>query len=243
MAEEAVDEAVKEFRLSVGPVRNPPRVSGTEEIDDAAFLDGSCQTHQVKLLGSHGWSKTLFINIIQHFGLETEVAKHLTESYGDRAWQVAALCEPTESRFPIRGHRLSPLYPYVDGEVRYAMRHEAAQRAVDVLARRTRLSFLNAQAALEALPNVIDLMAAELGWDKKRQDKEWSDTVQFLGSMGLPKNKLALTRKDVESGRVGKYEDEEYGLYARHDKPQETLESDSKIRGNPVVGHESEANK
>lgn len=245
MAEEAVDEAIKEFKLTPGPVRNPPRVSGTEVIDDGASLDGTCQTHQVKLIGAHGWSKTLFINIIQHFGLETEVAKHLTEAYGDRAWQVAALCDPTDQRFPVRGKRFSPLYPFVDGEVRYAVRHEYAQTAVDVIARRTRLAFLNAQAALESLPMVIDLMAEELKWDKRRQEGEWKNALQYLGSMGLPKGKLSLTRKDVEAGHVGKYEDEEYHLYARHDKPQETLTSDSKFPSghNPTIDADSPVNK
>ena len=57
------------------------------------------------------------------YGLETEVAKHLSDNYGDRAWTVAALCAPTESRFPVRGIRISELYPFVDGEIRYAVRH------------------------------------------------------------------------------------------------------------------------
>lgn len=176
MAEECVDEAIEEFKLQPKAFANTIRVSGTEEIDDGAILDGTCQTHQVKLIGAHGFSKTLFINLCQHFGVETDVAKHLTESYGDRAWTVAALSAPTEKRFPARGERLSPLYPYIDGEVRYAVRHEYAQTAVDVLARRTRLAFLNSQAALEALPKVINLMAAELKWDAKRQDLEWKES-------------------------------------------------------------------
>jgi glycerol-3-phosphate dehydrogenase len=176
MAEEAVDEAVKTFSLSPKPVLNAPDVSGTEMVYDGARLDGSCQTHQVKLVGAHGFSKTLFINLIQHFGVETDVAKHLTESYGDRAWTVAALSVPTEKRFPVRGEKISPLYPFIDGEVRYAVRHEYAQTAVDVLARRTRLAFLNAQAALEALPKVIDIMAGELKWDSKRKEVEWRDS-------------------------------------------------------------------
>ncbi|KAK4549722.1 hypothetical protein LTR36_005023 [Oleoguttula mirabilis] len=245
MAEEAVDEALKEFPINTSAVPNPPLVSGVEGYHESMVLDGSCQTHQVRLIGAHGFSKTLFINLIQHYGLETEVAKHLTESYGDRAWKVAALCEPTEDRFPIRGKRISPLYPYVDGEVRYAVRHEYAQSAVDVLARRTRLAFLNAQAALESLPQVIDLMAEELKWSKTRKAQEWKDSLHFLGSMGLPKSKLSLTREDVESGHVGKYEDEEYGLYARHDKPDETLKSDSNLSPgqNPGVGADSPANK
>jgi glycerol-3-phosphate dehydrogenase len=205
MAEEAVDHAIANFHLSTKPLLGPPRVSGTDIIDDRALYDGTCQTHRVRLVGAHGYSKTLFINLIQHFGMETEVAKHLTQAYGDRAWLVAALCSPTDARFPVRGVRVSPLYPFVDGEVRYAVRHEAAQTAVDVLARRTRLAFLNAQAALEALPQVIDIMAEELRWDTRRREREWRDTLRFLESMGLPKGKLTLTRKDVEKGKVGQY--------------------------------------
>jgi glycerol-3-phosphate dehydrogenase len=247
MAEDAVDEAIKIFRLQPKPLTHEPRVSGTEMIDDAAPLDGTCQTHQVRLVGAHGYSKTLFINLIQHFGLGTEVAKHLTQSYGDRAWTVAALSSPTEKRFPVRGKRISPLYPFIDGEVRYAVRHEYAQTAVDVIGRRTRLAFLNAQAALEALPKVIDLMAEELNWDTKRKKVEWKDAVQFLASMGLPKSKLSLTRKDVESGKAGfatEYERKQYSRYGMPqpsasdsrgtanddlDGPADTLESDTKL--------------
>jgi len=216
MAEEAVDEALTQFKLKASPVPNPPLVSGVEGFHEDMELDGSCKTHAIKLVGAHGFSKTLFINLIQHYGIDTEVAKHLTESYGDRAWTVAALCAPTEARFPVRGIRISELYPFVDGEVRYAVRHEYAQTAIDVVSRRTRLAFLNAQAALEALPQIIDLMAEELNWSKSRKAIEWTNGVQFLGSMGLPKGKLDLTREDVEAGRVGKYADEEYGYYARH---------------------------
>lgn len=216
MAEETVDEALKLYNLTPGPVKQVPRISGTEMIDDGAPLDGTCQTHQVRLIGAHGFSKTLFINLIQHFGVETDVAKHLTESYGDRAWTVAALSAPTEQRFPVRGIKISPLYPFIDGEVRYAVRHEYAQTAVDVLARRTRLAFLNAQAALEALPRVIDLMAEELGWDSRRKELEWKDTVGFLASMGLAKSKLRVSRKEVESGKAGEYDDYEQKLYSRH---------------------------
>ncbi|EXJ92564.1 glycerol-3-phosphate dehydrogenase [Capronia epimyces CBS 606.96] len=244
MAEDAVDEAIKQFHLRTKPLTSPTRISGTEMIDDAAPLDGTCQTHQVRLVGAHGYSKTLFISLIQHFGIETEVAKHLAEAYGDRAWTVAALSSPTGQRFPVRGKRLSPLYPYADGEVRHAVRHEFAQRAVDVIARRTRLAFLNAQAALEALPEVIDLMAEELNWDRKRKDLEWKDSVAFLASMGLPQSKLGVSRKDVESGKARFADEYERKLYSRYDGPADTLESDSKLSSghNPVMGQNSPAN-
>ena len=187
MAEDTVDAAIAHFDLHPRALTVIPPISGTEHelIHDNTTLDGSCQTHRVKLVGTHGYSKTLFINLIQHFGLETDVARHLVESYGDRAWSVAALCRPTDLRFPKRGHRLSTLYPFVDGEVRYAVRHEYAETAVDVLARRTRLAFLNARAAEEALTPVIALMAEELAWSAKRREREFRDGRDFLLTMGL----------------------------------------------------------
>ncbi|KAF4445977.1 Signaling protein ykoW [Fusarium austroafricanum] len=222
MAEECVDVGIREFGLKPRPVTDAPRVSGTDFIDDGAILDGKCQTHKVRLVGAHGFSPTLFIPLIQHFGVETEVARHLTESYGDRAWTVASLCKLTDKRFPAHGERISQLYPFVDGEIRYAVRHEYAQTAVDVLARRTRLAFLNAQAALEALPKVIDIMARELKWDPRRKDLEWkelSSAVAYLESMGLPKPMLTMTRKQVEQGKLDFVSSLEWQMYSRHDKP------------------------
>lgn len=221
MAEEAVDEAIDVFGLKPREMNAMPDISGVGGsglVADGATLDGSCQTHQVRLIGAHGYSKTLFINLIQHFGLETDVAQHLTTSYGDRAWQVAALSAPTNARYPVRGCRISALYPFVDGEVRYAVRHEYAQTAVDVIARRTRLAFLNAEAALEALPNVIDLMGEELGWNGHRRQLEWKESVSYLASMGLPKSFLNLSMWEVQRGKVRDLEVEERKTFARAGK-------------------------
>ena len=65
------------------------------------------------------------------------------------------------------------------------MRHEYAETAIDVIARRCRLSFLNAQAALDALPRVIEIMAEELRWPVARVRAETAAATEFLGSMGL----------------------------------------------------------
>ncbi|KAB8259560.1 FAD dependent oxidoreductase-domain-containing protein [Aspergillus pseudonomiae] len=253
MAEEAVDEAIGVFNLTPRHVSQAPDISGVGGsglVADGAVLDGSCQTHQVRLIGAHGYSKTLFINLIQHFGLETDVAQHLTQSYGDRAWQVAALSSPTNARFPIRGRRISALYPFIDGEVRYAVRHEYAQTAVDVIARRTRLAFLNAEAALEALPSIIDLMSEELNWDTKRRDLEWKESVSFLSSMGLPKNFLGLSRAQVEAGKVKQVDSAEHQASSRTDPPADVLNSDLRPEtsvaseaSSHLISSESAANK
>lgn len=206
MAEDAVDKAIEVFKLQPKPVTYVPDISGVNGTDPTVhLLNGTCQTHHIRLIGAHGYSTTLFINLIQHFGLDTDVAKHLAADYGDRAWDVAALASPLENstHFPLRGQRLSPLYPFIDGEVRYAVRSEYAQTPIDVLARRTRLSFLNAQAALQALPRVIDIMGEELSWSEARKETEWAESVRFLASMGLPSDMLRITREEVLKGMTG----------------------------------------
>ncbi len=71
----------------------------------------------------------------------------------------------TGKRWPVVGKRLVEEIPYLEAEGKYAVK-EYACTAIDVLARRTRLAFLNVQAADEALPRVIEIMGAELGWSK-----------------------------------------------------------------------------
>ena len=53
-------------------------------------------------------------------------------------------------------------------QVVYACR-EYACTAIDVLARRLRLAFLNVHAAEEALPRVVEIMARELRWSAQKQ--------------------------------------------------------------------------
>ncbi len=55
--------------------------------------------------------------------------------------------------------------PYTEAEVIWAARHEMARTVEDVLARRLRILFLDAKAAMGAAERVAELMAAELGYD------------------------------------------------------------------------------
>jgi glycerol-3-phosphate dehydrogenase len=234
MAEEAVDRAIKQFNLKIKPIDYVPDIAGLNGIDmSVPLLNGTCQTHRIRLVGAHGYSTTLFINLVQHFGLDVEVAKHLATNYGDRAWDVAALAGEMDNteHYPLRGQRLSSLFPFIDGEVRYAVRSEYAQTAVDVLARRTRLCFLNAQAALHSLPKVIDIMADELHWSQQRKDTEWIETVQFLASMGLPQDLLQITREQVLQGEMSTSQLAPSQVSSKVVEPlRPTLESDSHAR-------------
>lgn len=110
---------------------------------------------------------------------EKDVARHLTHNYGTRALQVAQIAQ----RNAKYAKRLAPLYPVLAAEVVFAVEQEYAQTAVDVLARRTRLAFLDAAAARDALPVVVDLMAESLGWDAGRKAAETGAAIDFLGTM------------------------------------------------------------
>ena len=201
MAEETVDTAIESFGLK------PPRAQ-------------KCVTEGIKLTGAEYWHPLLYIALVQKYGMETDVAKHLCENYGDRAFVVASLAKSTGNRWPQRGSRLIESYPFDEAEIRYAVKYEYAMTATDVLARRMRLAFLNAQAALDVLPKVVDVMTEELGWSKSRQDKEWKDTVQFLLTMGLPAFRESITRAQVEAGESAKLSLEQHKLYSRSDGPE-----------------------
>ncbi|WP_299756510.1 glycerol-3-phosphate dehydrogenase/oxidase [uncultured Pontibacter sp.] len=73
---------------------------------------------------------------------------------------------------PELGVKLHKEYPYMYAEVVWAVRHEMARTVEDVLARRLRVLFLNAKAAIEMAPQVAALMAAELGTDEEWQQKQ-----------------------------------------------------------------------
>ena len=154
------------------------------------------------MIGAHGYSDTTYLKLVQQFGIETDVAKHLARSYGDRSVLVAELCEDTCQRWPLHGKRLHHLYPYDEAEVIYACRQEHAQTAVDVLARRTRLAFLSVQAARDALPRVIEIMAKKLNWSKEECVKQKRETEVFLESMGLHEvlpNRSQFTKEEIHS--------------------------------------------
>ena len=125
-------------------------------VDQAATLgqlpDAPCVTQHLKIHGFHADAKPLGDLAV----------------YGSDAGEIQKLVRSD----PKLGRRLHPALPYVQAEVIWAVRHEMARTIEDVLARRTRVLFLNARAALEMAPTVAELMAAELGWDAGEKAKQ-----------------------------------------------------------------------
>ncbi|KAK7792577.1 hypothetical protein R5R35_008671 [Gryllus longicercus] len=178
MAEQTIDAAIEACQLK--PVQN------------------TSQTWGLQVEGAHGWTPTMYIRLVQDFGLESEVAQNLANAYGDRAFSVAKLAQLTGKRWPIIGCKLHPEYPYIDAEVRYACQKEYARTAIDVIARRLRLAFLNSEAAQEALPGIVDIMAEELNWNEEEKKKQISLASVFLQEeMGHKMNKVSREKLPI----------------------------------------------
>ncbi|MBY4896292.1 glycerol-3-phosphate dehydrogenase/oxidase [Cupriavidus sp. AU9028] len=75
---------------------------------------------------------------------------------------------------PGAGNVLAVESGLTEAHVRFAARHELARRVEDVLARRNRLLFLDARAAIAAAPAVARILAEELGHDAAWQADEVS---------------------------------------------------------------------
>jgi glycerol-3-phosphate dehydrogenase len=148
MARDVVDAAVAGLP---GPV--PPSVTG-----------------QLPLLGADGLPAVLASagRLAADYDVPPEVAGHLITRYGSLATEVLELISADKTL----GGPLLDGYPYLRAEVAYAVTHEGALHAEDVLARRVRLLIESFDAGLAAAPEVVAVMAGLLGWNRRRRAAE-----------------------------------------------------------------------
>lgn len=92
--------------------------------------------------------------------------------YGSNEQDIGKLIR----EYPFLNNRIIDTMPYVEAEVIWAVRNEMARTIEDVLARRLRILFLDANAAMEAAPRVAELMRMELGYDKNWESNQ---LIQF----------------------------------------------------------------
>ncbi len=125
-----------------------------------------CRTDRIYIIGGADYDHQGDAKLTEEYGLDTHVAQHLNRAYGDRAGEVGRIAASGY------GALLSKDHPYLEAEVLYVVRHECAERAMDVLVRRTALALLDSTAAMEASGRVIELMADEMGWNSVRCREE-----------------------------------------------------------------------
>lgn len=80
---------------------------------------------------------------------------------------------------PELAQKLHPEYDYTGAEVVWAVREEMAFTVEDVLARRLRILFLDARAAIDMAPKVAQIMAKEMNKDSDWEASQVSEFVQL----------------------------------------------------------------
>jgi len=103
--------------------------------------------------------------------------------YGTDADKIKSLIN-TENNL---GEKIHPQHLHIGAEVVWAARHEMARSVEDILARRMRILFLDAYAAIQMAPKVAEIMRHELN-----KDESWAkeQIIQFTelakGYLGHP---------------------------------------------------------
>ncbi len=100
--------------------------------------------------------------------------------YGSDALKVRSIIDKDAKM----GEKVVESYSYVKAQIVWAVRNEMACNIEDFLARRIRLLFLDARAAIEAAPVVAKIMAKELGqgrtWQRKQVEEFTKLAVGYL---------------------------------------------------------------
>eukprot|EP01059_Diplonema_ambulator_P003967 TRINITY_DN13677_c0_g1_i1.p1 TRINITY_DN13677_c0_g1~~TRINITY_DN13677_c0_g1_i1.p1 ORF type:complete len:713 (+),score=189.11 TRINITY_DN13677_c0_g1_i1:284-2140(+) len=160
-----------------------------------------CSTLEMQLIGSdraglvcNGDFGKVIVTLREKYDFSKDVSHHLVSNYGTRALQVAQIAQTLETtrtglhpgEAAKNYRKLYSKYPMLEAEVVFACQQEYARTIVDVLARRTRLAFLDVEAASACIPRVAKLMADELKWNAEETERQKKLAAEFLCTMGLP---------------------------------------------------------
>ena len=153
------------------------------------------QTLKFNLIGSYSRlsavtevdlnSKQVFEQYEDHLtfakDLSRDVAKHLVHTYGTSSKRVFELGEKNRLLgLPGLNEKIHPEYPFLKSEISYAVKYELAEKPNDIICRRVPIAFLNSQAALDILPEVVQILAKEKKWSKQKQDEEMEEAKKLL---------------------------------------------------------------
>jgi glycerol-3-phosphate dehydrogenase len=134
-----------------------------EETIDTAIQKGILQkkTAVTKSFPVHGCANAATVNPVS--------------CYGSDAGAIEAL----KHKVPGAGTLLHPAFSYTEAEVIWAVTNELARTVEDVLARRLRLLFLDADAAMTAAPRVARLMRECLQQTESWESKQVQQFIQL----------------------------------------------------------------
>ncbi|KAL2312129.1 Glycerol-3-phosphate dehydrogenase, mitochondrial [Schizosaccharomyces pombe] len=197
MAEETVNELIKDHDF--GKALKP------------------CQTKKLILVGGENYYKNYSARLIHEYHIPLRLAKHLSHNYGSRAPLILELYTKTDfNKLPVTladkevfapssdaSSDKSVSYasfdePFTVAELKYSIKYEYTRTPTDFLARRTRLAFLDARQALQAVAGVTHVMKEEFGWDDATTDKLAQEARDYIGGMGVSSDRFDVKQFEVK---------------------------------------------
>ena len=126
-------------------------------------------TSRLTYKSNHNLIKTSS-ELSKQFQVPQSTAEYLITHYGTYSEEVLKL----------GSKQLVLNYPFVEGEIKYAIQEEYALHPVDVVARRLRLALINYKLCQELVPRVAGLMGQELLWDGEKLQSEIKSSLKEI---------------------------------------------------------------
>lgn len=183
--EHTVTEAIPGLTVIAGGKLTSYRQMAEDAVDftigEKRSKERPCVTAETPLQGADGyhalWNRRG--NIADESGLTVDQVEDLLDRYGS---DISVVLDSIKER-PDLGERLAAAPEYLRADVAFGVSHEGALHLEDILLHRVRLVYEKRDAGLAAVPEIADLMAEMLGWDKKTKQKEidqYKATVQAV---------------------------------------------------------------
>jgi glycerol-3-phosphate dehydrogenase len=176
-----------------------------KDVVDAATADLPGQvpasvTAQLSLLGADGLPavRASARRLAGDYGVPAAVATHLIARYGSLAIEVLDLIGADRAL----GQPLLDGFGYLRAEVAYAVSHEGALHVEDVLARRVRLLIESPDGGTSAAPEVVAIMAALLGWNRRRRAAELRRYLDFAAASAAALSETASVAEAVTEALI-----------------------------------------
>jgi glycerol-3-phosphate dehydrogenase len=181
--EHIVDRPAPGFVSIAGGKYTTYRVMAEDAVDVASAelrrIVPESSTAQLPLLGADGYfALTNKVSLLaSEYGLSEQAIRHLLDRYGS---EIVTLLELTRKK-PELNSKLNSNLEYLKVEAVYAVEFEGARNLIDIIDRRTRISFESDDHGLGVAKDIAEILAKHLGWsgtEKKKQIEEFKNHVK-----------------------------------------------------------------
>ncbi|MFM2127102.1 MAG: hypothetical protein RL287_580 [Actinomycetota bacterium] len=181
--EHIVDRPAPGFVSIAGGKYTTYRVMAEDAVDVASAelrrIVPESSTAQLPLLGADGYfALTNKVSLLaSEYAFSEQAIRHLLDRYGS---EIVTLLELTRKK-PELSSKLNPNLEYLKVEAVYAVEFEGARNLIDIIDRRTRISFESDDHGLGVAKDIAEILAKHLGWsgtEKKKQIEEFKNHVK-----------------------------------------------------------------